>query len=292
MKISLLYAAFFTLAACGCQCRVDAPPMRLWDHDAPGALGSADQDIPTLTLYRPSAGKASGAAIIVCPGGAYEHLSMREGPPAAQWLGSMGITSFVLKYRISPRYHYPAAVQDVQRAIRLVRSRASQWNVDPNRIGVLGFSAGGHVASSAATSFDAGQPDAPDPVDRISSRPDAVLLVYPVITMVDPYAHARSRKNLLGDHPDLQLEQLASTDLHVTAQTPPCFLVHTADDRTVPVENSLQFFQACRVKKVPAELHIFQHGKHGFALAEDDPQLSQWTTLAAAWLKTHGLVNK
>jgi len=291
MRISALFAAFFTLTACGCQCRVNAPTIRLWDGAAPGARGSDGQDVPTLTLYRP-AGKATGAAIIVCPGGSYEHLSVREGPPVAQWLSSMGITSFVLKYRISPQYHYPAATQDVQRAIRLVRSRASQWNVDANRIGVLGFSAGGHVASSAATSFDPGQPDAPDPADRISSRPDAVLLIYPVITMVDPYAHARSRKNLLGDHPDVQLEQLASTDLHVTAKTPPCFLVHTSDDKTVPVENSLQFFQACRANNVPAELHIFPHGRHGFALASDDPQLSQWTALAAAWLQTHGFVNK
>jgi acetyl esterase/lipase len=266
--------------------------VRLWDQEAPGAQGSANVDIPTLTLFPVPDKKVTTAAFIVCPGGAYQHLSPREGPPVARWLNTLGVTAFVLKYRIGPKYHHPVEMEDVQRAIRLVRARASDWRIDPKRIGIIGFSAGGHLASTAATHFDDGNPAAPDEADRVSSRPDLVILMYPVITMMDPYVHASSRLNLLGEKPDPALMSLLSNERHVTPDTPPCFIVHTADDRTVPVQNSLMFALALRDNKVPVELHIFEHGPHGFALGGKDPILSTWPTLAASWLQAHGFVQE
>jgi acetyl esterase/lipase len=268
------------------------PPLRLWDQDAPGVQGLANADIPTLTPFPIPEQKASAAAFVVCPGGAYQHLSPREGPPVARWLNTLGINAFVLKYRIGPKYHHPVEMEDVQRAIRLVRARASDWHIDPKRIGIIGFSAGGHLASTAATHFDDGNPAAPDAVDRVSCRPDLVILMYPVITMMDPYVHATSRLNLLGEKPDPALIVLLSNERHVTPDTPPCFIVHTADDRTVPVQNSLMFALALRDNKVPVELHIFEHGPHGFALGGNDPILSTWPTLAARWLRTHGFAQE
>jgi acetyl esterase/lipase len=267
------------------------PPIRLWEKDAPGALGSADADIPTLTPFIIPNQKAISAAFIVCPGGGYHNLSPREGPPIAQWLNTLGINAFVLKYRIGPKYHHPVEMEDVQRAIRLIRSRADDWQIDPKRIGIIGFSAGGHLASTAATHFDDGDATAPDPIDRVSSRPDLAILMYPVITMMDPYVHKGSRLNLLGSNSDPDQIALMSNEQHVTPQTPPCFIVHTADDRTVPVQNSLMFALACRNNKVPVELHIFEHGPHGFALGGKDPILSTWPAMAAAWLRVHGFAN-
>lgn len=267
------------------------PAIRLWNQGAPGALGSGDADVPTLTPFYPPVGRATGAAMIVCPGGGYEHLAPHEGAPVARWLNSVGITSFVLKYRLGPKYHDPIELDDVQRAIRLVRASASDWKLDPLRIGIIGFSAGGHLASCAATHFDEGNPDAPDPVDRASSHPDLAILVYPVITMTGPYVHQGSRLNLLGRSPDPQREDFLSSDQQVTADTPPCFLVHTADDRTVPVQNSLLFAAACRAHRVPMELHVFEHGPHGFGLAASDPDLSIWPSLAAQWLRRHHFAN-
>jgi len=267
------------------------PAMRLWDQNAPGAQGSADADIPTLTPFPVPEQKATVAAFIVCPGGGYQHLSPREGSPIARWLNTLGISVFVLKYRIGPKYHHPVEMEDVQRAIRMARAHASDWNIDPKRIGIIGFSAGGHLASTAATHFDYGNPVAPDAVDRISSRPDLVILMYPVITMMDPYVHAGSRLNLLGATPDPALVALLSNERHVTPDTPPCFIVHTADDRTVPVQNSLMFAMALRDNKVPFEMHIFEHGPHGFALGGKDPILSTWPGLAARWLQVQGFVH-
>ncbi len=268
------------------------PAMRLWDQNAPGAEGSADADIPTLTPFHVLDQKVPVAAFIVCPGGAYQHLSPREGPPIARWLNTLGISAFVLKYRIGPKYHHPVEMEDVQRAIRLVRAHASDWDIDPKRIGIIGFSAGGHLASTAATHFDDGNAAAPDAVDRVSCRPDLVILMYPVITMMDPYVHAGSRLNLLGEKPDPALMSLLSNDRQVTPDTPPCFIIHTADDRTVPVQNSLMFAMALRDNKVPFEMHIFEHGPHGFALGGKDPILSTWPGLAATWLKVHGFTGK
>jgi acetyl esterase/lipase len=267
---------------------VGQPAIRLWSGDAPGTLGSADVDIPTLTPYLASPDKASGAAFVVCPGGGYQHLAIeKEGITAARWLNSIGIHAFILKYRLGPKYHHPVEMHDVQRAIRLVRARAKDWKIDPHRVGVMGFSAGGHLASTAATHFDAGQPEASDPIDHQSCRPDLAILVYPVITMGQPSTHRGSQRNLLGDDPDPKLLELLSNDKQVTPQTPPCFLVHGSDDKVVPVENSLAFVSACHMNKVPVELHIFEHGPHGFALGGNDPTLSTWPALAARWLGDH-----
>lgn len=263
--------------------------VRLWEGPAPGALGSADTDIPTLTCYFAAGPQATRSAFVVCPGGGYQHLAIeKEGTATAQWLNSIGIDAFVLKYRLGPKYHHPVEMHDVQRAIRLVRARAGDWKIDPKRVGVIGFSAGGHLASTAATHFDLGQSDAPDSVDRQSCRPDLAMLIYPVITMGEKSTHRGSQRNLLGDHPDPKLLELLSNEKQVTHATPPCFLVHGSDDSVVPVENSLAFTSACHMNKVPVELHVFEHGRHGFGLGGNDPVLSTWPKLAERWLRGHG----
>ncbi len=252
------------------------------------ALGQAPKDIPTLTMFYPPTDRATGAAIIVCPGGGYTHLAPHEGAPVSQWLNTLGITSAVLKYRLgSDGYHHPVEMEDIQRAIRIFRSNAQEWKIDPSRIGVLGFSAGGHLASTAATHFDDGDTSAADPIDRVGCRPDIALLIYPVIMMNSALAHSGSRKALLGDNPDPSLLDLLSNEKQVTAKTPPCFLVATADDATVPVQNSIEFALACKENKVPFELHIFEHGRHGFGLGGTDPALSTWPADAAVFLRHH-----
>jgi acetyl esterase/lipase len=266
--------------------------LRLWAGDAPGATGQTDFDIPTITLYRPPADKSTGAMMIVCPGGAYTHYGVQEGVPIAQWLNTLGITAGVLKYRLgSHGYRHPIEMQDVQRAIRTFRASAPGWNLDPNRVGIIGFSAGGHLASTAATHFDDGNPNDSDPVDRVSSRPDLAMLIYPVITM-GKYTHAGSRKALLGDNPAPALIDLLSNEKQVTAKTPPCFLVHGDDDATVPVENSIEFTLACRQNHVPVELHIFEHGRHGSGLGGNDLAFRTWPTDAALFLYRHGFLNR
>jgi acetyl esterase/lipase len=282
--IAWVLASSLSLAA-------DAPGapqvLRLWEGDAPGAQGSGDKDIPTITLFKP-AGKSSGAAVVICPGGGYGALAFHEGQPVAEWLNSLGITGVVLKYRLGPKYHHPVELGDVSRAIRTVRANSQKWGIDPKRIGVLGFSAGGHLASSAATHFDDGDANAADPVDRAGSRPDLAILVYPVLSLHEPYVHKGSRRNLLGDSPDPKLVDLLSNETQVTAKTPPCFLVHTADDGGVPVQNSLEFAAACFKNKVPCELHVLEHGPHGFGLGGKDPVLSTWPQDAARWLERRG----
>jgi len=199
----------------------------------------------------------------------------------------MGITAFVLKYRLGPKYHHPSELLDAARAVRLVRSRAAEWKVDPRRIGVLGFSAGGHLASTIGTHFDPGQQGAADEVDRVSSRPDLLVLVYPVITM-GKFTHGGSKKNLLGDNPSPEMIKLLSNEEQVTKDTPPTFLIHTMNDAAVPVENSLQFAEALRKVGVPFELHVYERGPHGFGLAGDNPILSTWPARCADWLKLQG----
>ncbi len=265
-------------------------PIPLWTTAAPNSFGDADADIPKLLPYLPAPDRATDSAIIICQGGAYNHYGLREGEPVARWLNSLGISAFILKYRLGPKYHYPVQLQDVQRALRLIRFRASDFHLNPNHIGIIGFSAGGHLAALVSTHFDPGDPAAWDPIDRQSSRPDLTILVYPVITMLDAYTHNISRQELLGDNPDPDLEQETSNELHVTSDTPPCFLVHATDDHTAPVENSLMFAQALQSAGVPFELHIFDHGKHAFALGGDDPELSTWPKLAAQWLKTRSFL--
>jgi acetyl esterase/lipase len=258
----------------------------LWSNGAPGAVGTNPEDIPTLTLYFPKE-KSNGAAVIVCPGGGYSHLANHEGSPVAEWLNSLGITAFVLKYRLGPRYHHPAPLQDAARAIRTVRSRASEWKLDPKRIGILGFSAGGHVASTAGTHFDSGNMSATDPVDRLSSRPDLMILIYPVVTM-GPLTHGGSKRLLIGENAPAEMIKLLSNEEQVTKETPPVFLVHTANDSAVPVENSMNLAAALRRSGVPFEIHIYERGRHGFGLGANDPVLSTWPARCADWLKLQG----
>ncbi len=261
-------------------------PMPLWPSGAPGAKGSAPEDIPSIQLYQPPADKATGAAIVVCPGGGYGALAAHEGHDVAVWLNSIGVTAVVLKYRLGRYgYRHPAMLNDAQRAIRTTRAKAAEWKIDPARIGIMGFSAGGHLSSTAATHFDAGNPNATDPIEKQSSRPDVAILCYPVITLTDPFAHAGSRKNLLGDNPPQELIDLLSNEKQVTDKTPPTFLFHTEDDKGVPVENSLMFAAALRKAKVPYEIHIYETGRHGVGLAKDNPALSTWPKLLENWLR-------
>jgi acetyl esterase/lipase len=265
----------------------------LWPDGAPGAIGKEDGDVPTLTIYLPAAPQATGSAIVVCPGGGYGGLAMdHEGHQVARLLTSRGIAAFILKYRLGPRYHHPAMQQDVLQAIRYARWNADELAIRKDRIGVLGFSAGGHLASTAATLFDAGHAGSATPIDAISSRPDFAALIYPVITMNQESTHEGSQRNLLGDSPSAELLAKLSTDKQVTAQTPPTFLFHTNEDTGVPAENSVQFYLALRRAGVPGELHIFQKGQHGLGLAPADPALRVWPELLFTWMQGLGLFGK
>ena len=268
----------------------------LWPDGAPGARGSDDGDKPSLTLYLPAKDKANGAAVVICPGGGYGHLAMdHEGHQIAQWLNSLGVAGFILKYRHSRSgagYGHPAPLQDAQRAIRMVRRRAEQWNVDSSRIGIIGFSAGGHLASSAGTHFNTRYGEARDAIDELSCRPDFMILGYPVISFTEWYTHKGSRKNLLGEKLDPQLVEHFSNEKQVTPETPPTFLVHADDDRGVPVENSISFYLALRKAKVPAEMHIYEKGGHGFGPGTGKGACSSWMTRCADWMKGRGLLEK
>ncbi len=256
----------------------------LWDHDVPAFDPNIPQPPPHLVPYL-AAGDAPRACVIVCPGGGYVQHAAHEGEPVAQWLNSLGISAFVLFYRLMP-YRHPCPLLDAQRAIRMARSHSAEFGIDPQRIGMLGFSAGGHVAVTAGTLFDAGQPDASDPVERASSRPDALVLCYPVISMGE-FGHAWCRFALLGDNPCPEQVDLLSGEAQVTPQTPPAFLWHTADDE-VRVENSLLFAEALSRHGVPFDLHVFADGKHGLGLAQEHPAVSLWTKACENWLRAIG----
>jgi acetyl esterase/lipase len=284
---------FIVILLLGMGARAQTPaapaPELLWPNGAPGALGSANEDKPSITPYLVK--QPNGTAVIVCPGGGYQNLAMdHEGVQIAKWLNSLGISAFVLQYRLGPKYHHPAMIDDAQRAIRTVRAHAAALHIQPDRIGIWGFSAGGHLASTAATHFDAGDPDAADPIDRAGSRPDFAILAYAVISLNSEFAHAGSRTNLLGKTPDPKLADELSNDQRVTPQTPPTFLFHTSADTAVPAENSVRFYLALRKAGVPAEMHIFQNGPHGVGLAPTDATLSAWSGLLANWLRERGLL--
>ena len=266
-------------------------PILLWPGGAPGAKGDTMEDKPRITPYLP-AGDGPFACVIVCPGGGYGGRAAHEGAPICKWLNSIGVAGFVLDYRVKP-YRHPIPLGDAQRAIRMVRARAAEWKIDPKRVGILGFSAGGHLAASATTIFDAGKPDAADPIDRQSCRPDAAILCYPVITFGD-FRHNGSMVNLLGPDPDPKLREAMSLETRVTPQTPPVFLWHTSDDGAVPVENSLLLAMALRKNKVPFALHIFPHGPHGMGLADGakSSDVRQWPAICAEWLKNLGFAAK
>jgi acetyl esterase/lipase len=278
-------------ALCGLrlQAQSNHETVLLWPAGAPGAQGTADSDKPSLILYPASGSNKVPTAVVVCPGGGYAHLAISyEGTDVAEWLNQLGISAVVLKYRLGPRYHHPVELWDAQRAIRYLRAHAADFGIQTNRIGIWGFSAGGHLASTTGTHFDNGDPNAADPIDRQSSRPDFMILAYPVITMQEPYVHQGSLHNLLGEKPDPGLVQLLSNELQVTANTPPAFLFHTTEDQTVPVENSVNFYLALRKAGVPAEMHIYLKGRHGVGLAEKDPVLKTWPEHLADWLTAAG----
>jgi acetyl esterase/lipase len=263
----------------------------LWPDGAPGAKGTLRIDKPAITLFLPSDHKTDRTAVIVCPGGSYGHLfDGHEGREPAEWLKQRGAVGFVLRYRIAPRYGHPAPMLDLQRAIRMVRARANEWGVDPNKIGVWGFSAGGHLASTAATRFDDGNPEAKDPIDRVSCRPDFAILCYPVISLVPPIGHGYSCSNLLGANPDKKLVESLCNQTQVTPQSPPTFLFHTGTDEAISPENSILYYTALRNANVPTELHVYEHGKHGVGLAADDRVLSSWTARLQDWMHGRGLL--
>jgi acetyl esterase/lipase len=270
------------------------PPIPLWPDGAPGALGTNAPDVPTLTPYFPDPTNRTGAAMVICPGGGYAHLAPHEGNDYALWLNQHGVTCFVLKYRLGLNgYHYPAEFEDVTRAMRLVRARAGEWKIDPHRIGIMGSSAGGHLASTLLTHFDSGNTNSNDPIEQQSSRPDLGILCYAVITMGE-YTHQGSKQYLLGKHPSSKLLKLLSNELQVKTNTPPCFVWCTYEDKTVPMENSLMFAEALRKKHVPFDLHIYQKGGHGMGLADKPPfaHPHPWAGDCLFWLKAQGWVKE
>ncbi|QNI35979.1 alpha/beta hydrolase [Edaphobacter albus] len=261
----------------------------LWPTGAPGALGNEDADKPELTVFLPSGPNATKTGVVVVPGGGYAHLAIeKEGFAIARWLNDHGVAAFVLRYRLGPRYHHPVELGDAQRAVRLVRAHAAEYGIAEDHLGMWGFSAGGHLTATAGTRFDAGDADANDPVERKSCRPDFLILSYPVITMTSPAVHLGSKRNLLGENPDPALVMALSAEEQVTPQTPPTFLFSTTDDKTVPIANSVMFYEALVRAGVPAEMHIFQHGAHGAGLAAANPQLSVWPDLLIKWMRERG----
>jgi acetyl esterase/lipase len=270
------------------------PAELLWPDGAPGAKGDQEGDKPTLTIYLPPKEKATGTGVVICPGGGYGFLAMdHEGRQVAQWLNSLGAAGFILKYRhrnSGAGYGHPAPLQDAQRAIRMVRSRAKEWNIDPNRVGIIGFSAGGHLTTTAGTHFDKGVSNAKDPIERFSCRPDFMIPIYPVVSLTEWYVHSGSRRNLLGDNPDANMPESLSNEKQVTADTPPTFLVHANDDTGVPPENSIYFYLALRKAKVPVEMHIYERGGHGFGLGKKDSAASGWPVACASWMRERGLL--
>ena len=262
-------------------------PILLWADGAPGALGTDDKDKPALTPYLSDSSNASGAAMVILPGGGYGGLAAHEGKGYADWLVTNGISCFVLKYRLGTQgYRHPRMLEDAARAVRLVRARAGDWKIDPKRVGIMGSSAGGHLAATLLTHFDSGRPEAADPVERQSSRPDLGVLCYPVITM-GPNTHTGSKNNLLGEEPAPELIKLLSNELQVSKQTPPCFIWHTWEDKAVKVENSLEFAAALRKAGIPFDLHIYQKGAHGMGLGKGH----LWAQDCVFWLKGQGFLN-
>jgi acetyl esterase/lipase len=276
----------------------DPAVIELWPEGVPGLhAGATPEDTsrvgwisnvnhPSVAVYRPD--QPNGTSAIVCPGGSYANLSYEaEGVKAALWLNRLGVTAFLLKYRLK-EYGQPAPLQDVLRAIRTVRSRAAEFGLRPDRVGALGFSAGGHLVASAGTLFDAPEGRTGAAIDAVSGRPDFVMSIYPVITMEDPFAHGRSRTDLLGPHPSSELVRRWSLELQVTRETSPMFLAVAEDDATVPVENSLNFYEALHSAGVPAELHVYAKGGHGFSFKPGLGPTSEWTGRAEEWMRFNG----
>lgn len=276
----------------------------LWTDTIPNSQKSDDKEIieekdilvvsyvqnPDISVYLPAKRTATRQAVVICPGGGYWVLAYDwEGTDIARYFNSIGVAAIVLKYRLpvskSNVIPHKSPLLDAQRAIRMTRHHAEEWNIDKSKIGIMGFSAGGHLASTASTHFDYGNPDAPDPVDRQSCRPDFSILMYPVISFTDSSVHKGSRKNLIGENPDQELVTYYSNELQVSQDTPPAFLVHADDDKGVPVENSLLYYQALRKFNIPAALHVFPKGGHGFGLGLGKGAAASWTDLCKVWLQ-------
>lgn len=284
-------SVLLTLILAGAAAAAGPQTILLWPDGAPGAVGNEAADKPSLTIYLPDTAKPVGSGVVICPGGGYRHLAMdHEGVQIANWFNRRGMAAFVLKYRLGPRYHHPAMLDDAQRAIRYVRAHAAEFGIATDRIGIIGFSAGGHLASSAGTHFDNGDPGAADPINRAGSRPDFMVLCYAVITLTTPYTSSISRRNLLRDNPDPKLVEYLSSEKQVTARTPPTFLFHTDNDPVVPVENSVLFYLALHAHKVPAEIHIYERGPHGVGLAPANPVLGTWPARLEDWLRLHAIL--
>jgi acetyl esterase/lipase len=271
--------------------------MPLWQADAPHSAGQETGDQPQLQLYRVDSDKPT-PAIVILPGGGYGGLaSDHEGSQIAKFFNDNGMTAAVCFYRHRGKgnsgkgYGHPVPMLDAQRAMRMVRADAKKWNIDPAKVGIIGFSAGGHLASTVSTRFDAGDAGAEDPIDRVSSRPDFAILGYPVISLGEPHTHKGSQRNLLGENPDPELLRSLSNEKAVTAETPPTFLFHTAEDKGVPAENSLVYISALIRAGVPAELHLFETGRHGIGLGADQPGAKKWPELCVTWLRNRGVIS-
>ncbi len=276
--------------------------IKLWPNGAPGNNECLQPEetfngkcvrfvsVPTLTIYLPDKDKNTGAAIVICPGGGYAMEAMdHEGYQYAEYLQSKGIAGIVLKYRL-PYGHHEIPLMDAQYALRTVRYNAAEWGINPEKIGISGFSAGGHLASTAATHFDHGKPETVDPVEKVSCRPDFAVLVYPVITFNELWGHMGSRENLIGKNHDLRLIRYYSNELQVTSETPPSFLVLADDDKGVLPRNSIEFYSALKEKGVSAELHIFREGGHGFGMNKSGKPHDQWPQLLIDWMKAEKIL--
>ena len=265
--------------------------LKLWEKGAPGALGEEPKDIPMAMVRLPASDGLTGA-IVICPGGGYGNLAMaHEGKEIAEWANSMGLAAIICDYRHRGKgYGHPAPLDDAQRAIRMVRANAAEWNIDSSRIGILGFSAGGHLASTVLTRFDAGNAQSDDTIARQSSRPDFGILAYPVILFGQPTTHKGSERNLLGESPDPKTLESFQSDLNVTKETPPTFLFHTLEDKGVPPQNSVAFYAAMIKHGVPGELHIYEIGRHGLGLAKQTPATSDWSNACRRWLEAKQFV--
>jgi len=292
----MITSTFFFLLFANLNAETAMPETRyLWPEGAPGAKGDEGKDKPKLDIYLPPEGAANGAAVVVCPGGGYGGLALgHEGDEIAKFLNGFGVSAFVLHYRLgSHGYHHPVQLGDAQRAIRTVRSDASKYGITPDRIGIMGFSAGGHLASTAGTHFDAGQPESEDPIEKVGCRPDFLILCYPVVSFTTQYTHRGSLRNLLGkQESDQELVKNLSNELQVTNETPPTFLFHTNEDRGVPPENSVLFYMALRKAGVPAEMHIYQKGGHGIGLTKGGEVNATWGNRLKGWMQVNGWLAK
>jgi acetyl esterase/lipase len=272
--------------------------INLWGEKIPGPVSQEANNAPTLTVQLAPKESANGCAVVICPGGGYSgRATGHEGKEIVEWLNKRGVHAFVLKYRTVNESKIPAPLEpgpmlDVQRALRTVRANAKEYGVDPHRIGVWGFSAGGHLASTAATHFDDGKPDSDDPIEKVSCRPDFAILAYAVITMTEK-THGGTRNNLIGPKPDPKLVEFYSNEKQVTAKTPPTFLFHTEEDKAVPIENSRLFKAACEKVGVPVELVEYEKGPHGVGLGTNSKlPLAEWPMKLEEWLKKRELLEK